>query len=202
MPKVTKDNPTNKRVRVRSKPQSIECVCDVKECGHKFEIPILDLLRKQWCPYCAKKRLCDKLECLICYNRSFASNKRAGAWHFLKNSSMPREYFKTSGKKIWFICDNKECNHEFESRLSDITTDNTWCPYCSNRRLCTDDKCVVCFAKSFASHPRAEYWSDKNKESPRSIYKGSHKKYWFTCENNHTTAMLLHSISRANTWCC
>ena len=33
--------------------------------------------------------------------------------------------------------------------------------------------------KSFASHPKAKYWSDKNKLKPHQVALNSHKKYWF-----------------------
>jgi very-short-patch-repair endonuclease len=42
----------------------------------------------------------------------------------------PRQVFKFSGIKYWFICD---CGHEFESNLNNISGLNRWCPICVNK---------------------------------------------------------------------
>ena len=39
------------------------------------------------------------------------------------------------------------------------------------------------FEQSFASHPRAANWSDKNADiKPEYVFRNSHKKYWFECK--------------------
>ena len=40
---------------------------------------------------------------------------------------------------------------------------------------------TIPFEKSFASHERAIFWSDKNKLKPEQVYKVSAKKYYFDC---------------------
>ena len=37
------------------------------------------------------------------------------------------------------------------------------------------------FEKSFASHEKSKYWSDKNELKPYQVSKNSHKKYLFNC---------------------
>jgi hypothetical protein len=55
---------------------------------------------------------------------------------------------------------------------------NTACPQ--------ETKCEICFEKSFASHYRAEFWSDKNELKPWQFKKQSTKKFWFKCDkSNH-----------------
>lgn len=39
----------------------------------------------------------------------------------------------------------------------------------------------ITFERSFASHPKPEYWSDKNEVFARDVSKSSKKKYWFNC---------------------
>lgn len=57
------------------------------------------------------------------------------------------------------------------------------CSYGGNsKRLCTHDKCVVCFNKSFASADMAVNWGSKNEKDPRTIFKHSGSKYWFECK--------------------
>src|SRR4051812_10543670 len=106
-------------------------------------------------------------ECQICYEKSFASYEKSKYWSD-KNEFKPWQFKKQSQKKFWFKCDKS--NHEFESTISHIST-GSWCPYpccCkSNGKLCIDESCNICFNASFASHEKAECWSDKNKISPR-----------------------------------
>ncbi len=37
------------------------------------------------------------------------------------------------------------------------------------------------FERSFASHIKSQYWSDKNEIKPRDVCKSSNKKYLFDC---------------------
>jgi len=39
------------------------------------------------------------------------------------------------------------------------------------------------FERSFASHPKSKYWSDKNDVLPRNVFKSARKKYKFNCPN-------------------
>lgn len=130
--------------------------CDNKDCKHDFEIRVSEMTRGQWCPYCAKKKLCGNVLCVICFRNSFASSKRVAYWS-PKNKVSPHTCFKSSGKKFWFNCDNDLCKHSFELRLADITRDDIWCPYCSNRKLCDKPGRKICYFKSFESHPRARF---------------------------------------------
>jgi very-short-patch-repair endonuclease len=59
----------------------------------------------------------------------------------------------------------------------------------------------MCFEKSFASHEKAKYWSDKNKEQPREIFKGSDLKIIFDCNKcNHEFEARLAGINKGG-WC-
>jgi len=54
--------------------------------------------------------------------------------------------------------------------------------------LCTDDKCIVCFPRSFASSDKVHLWSNKNVDengvfiNPRFIFKLSYDIFWFNCD--------------------
>jgi very-short-patch-repair endonuclease len=112
----------------------------------------------------------------------------------------PRMIIKGSNYKYWFKCNN--CNHEFNSRLSDVSN-GTWCPYCCFpiRKLCEDDDCKQCFENSFASHINSIHWHPMNMISPRMITKSSGNKYWFKCDNCiHIFYSSLGHVSNG-TWC-
>ena len=114
-----------------------------------------------------------------------------------KNIEQPREVFKSSGKKYWFDC---KCGHEFESSLNSISTNNSWCAFCTNQRLCENNDCKLCLEKSFSSHLKCIFWSKKNIKQPREVFKSSHSKYWFECEKNHKFESALNKIT-CGRWC-
>lgn len=128
-------------------------ICDY--CGHNFESLINNVTGKKnrWCPYCCvpSQKLCNDKKCKFCHNNSFASyndltvnNKlKIKCWNNNKNNITPRFVMKYSNKKYWFSCD--KCHHDFISTLSGISTDNKWCPYCANSKLCGDSNCGICF---------------------------------------------------------
>ena len=101
----------------------------------------------------------------------FNEHPKAQFWS-KKNSLLPENVALNSHKKFIFDC---ECGHEFESNLNNINALNNWCPYCANKKLCDDINCKDCFEKSFASHPKAIYWSDDNLLKPRQVLKKSDK---------------------------
>ena len=49
------------------------------------------------------------------------------------------------------------------------------CLYCAGKKLCDKENCQKCFNSSFASHEKAQYWSDKNELKPKNIAKFSNK---------------------------
>lgn len=168
------------------------------KCPHSFEKILYSIIDGSWCPYCANKKLCDQ-ECQICYDKSFASHPKAQCWNYEKNELTPRQVFKTSNIKYWFKCG--KCPHSFEAIPGKIVFFNRWCPYCANQKLC-DQKCLICFNKSFASHPKSQYWDyEKNELTPRQVFKSSDKKYWFNCNKclHCFEASLLHVTQ--NNWC-
>jgi len=150
-------------------------------CTHEFEIILGDIKRNRGCNYCASKKLCENTNCQICFDKSFASHYRAEFWSSTNNTK-PRNVFKTENKDFNFDC--RMCNHTFTAKLYNITCNSSvWCPYCSipTHKLCVRTDCDWCFSRSFASHPKSEFWSGKNEKKPREVIKCSNDKYLFDC---------------------
>ena len=164
-----------------------------EECKHIFEITLAHVtINNNWCNLCSNKALCDDVNCTICFNKSFASHEKSK--YILEVN--PRSLFKSSNKKHKFKCNT--CSHIFEITLAHVTIDNNWCSYCSSGRLCSDNDCIICFNKSFASHEKAKYIIDVD---PRSLFKNSGKKYKFKCnlcENDYEST--LDEIAKGK-WC-
>ena len=171
-------------------------------CGHEFEKKLHDINGKGgWCPYCSKsnKRVCSDNSCKKCFTSSFASHPKSIYWS--KNNLVnPRQVLLKTHKKYKFDCPN--CNHEFKSILSDITSNGSWCSYCANRTLCEDTlNCNYCLNKTFHNNFKALYWSDKNKLKPYEVFKSTSTKYWFNCDkcNNIFESKLSHVTN--GSWC-
>ena len=148
------------------------------------------------------QRLCNLEKCKECFNKSFASHQKSEFWSYDRNDKKPRDVFMGSSAKYWFKCN--VCNHDFNSGLDSITNKkrNTWCPYCSNQKLCTDLDCDDCLNKSFASHPKSKFWSsDYNDKKPRDVFMSCNSKFWFKCNVcNHDFNTALHNITNGR-WC-
>lgn len=149
-------------------------------CNHEYEQVLYTIKNKYRCPYCSSppKNLCSDMDCIECYNKSFSSYEKSKYWY--DNNIIPRFVFKFSTKKYKFKCN--ECNHIFIDTPNHISS-NRWCPYCSipTKLLCNDIECLFCLNKSFAIHPMAKNWSNKNSNKPREVTRFSNKKYIFNC---------------------
>ena len=85
---------------------------------------------------------------------------------------------------------------------------------CSKKTMCNDDDCKICFERSFASFNdktdngklKIDCWiEEKNGKIPREVFKNTHTKYWFKCDNkncNHEFDLYLHDVvNKTKKWC-
>lgn len=178
-----------------------KCWFDCDKCGHEFSKILKNInLANSWCPYCVvpTKNLCGN--CDRCFEKSFASHPRAISWSS-KNKVVPHEVALKTHKPYLFDC---ECGHEFSSCISDITCNNSWCPYCSKppKKLCGDIlNCISCQSKTFASIEKSKYWSPKNTKKPIEVFKSTAERFIFDCPkcNNEFESKLCHITDGA--WC-
>jgi hypothetical protein len=117
----------------------------------------------------------------------------------------PRDIARNRQQKFWFNCD--KCNHEFETTAARIKEDKANCVYCASLAMCYDDNCnycyycYYCYDKSFITNEKSKCWSNKNKVTPRHVFKSSDSKYIFNCDRcNNEFRMSLSSVTRGN-WC-
>ena len=135
----------------------------------------------------------------IPFEKSFASHEKAKYWSD-KNELKPINVFRGSQEQYLFNC--YECGHEINNNPNAITSNNQWCSYCANKKLCENNNCKICFDKSFASHEKSKYWSHKNDLTPIQVFKGSNNYYAFECNIcNHTFDQQLYHVSNNNVWC-
>ena len=175
-------------------------IFDCDKCGHSFEMtPAHIVHNNNWCPFCSGHKICERIDCNMCFNKSFASHEKSKYWSD-KNTKIPIQVHKNSNNKYKFDCE--KCKHIFQITLSDISGyKNAWCGFCANKILCENDNCDVCFNKSFASHEKSKYWSCRNSQTPRQLFKSDNKKYFFDCDCKHLFDIPLNSIIQQESWC-
>lgn len=152
-------------------------------CGHKFKSTTNIISRNVWCPYCCDpvQKFCDDDDCEMCLANSFASSEFA-IYFDDSNKKTARQIALYSRVAYWFKCD---CGHKFKMSPI-IISRGGWCPYCSigSHKLCDNDNCETCLAKSFASCEYAIYFDEKkNKVRARDIRRYAGDRYWFRCED-------------------
>lgn len=177
-------------------------------CGHEFPAIPNHINRKQrpsWCPFCSSppKELCKDDNCVPCLQKSLKSHPKSDYWSN-KNQVQPRQVFKgESTAKYWFDCNT--CGHDFDVTPASITHMNSWCPYCSNLKLCQNLNCQLCLQKSFKSHTKSMFWSKNNDVDPRFVFKHMNScTYWFNCNNcGHEFQTYVATVTREKkpTWC-
>jgi len=190
------------------KPHQVSLNCNEKfyfdcdKCNHTFEASLNNISAGKWCSFCNGDKLCENNDCKFCFDKSFVSNQLSKYWN-KQNSITPRQVNLKSNTKYWFVC--SDCNHHFERKLYKMNDAvNHHCPYCiiPSKLLCDDNNCQNCFIRSFASHEKSKFWSNKNKIPPRNVFKNSNTKYWFNCNIcNHAFENTLGHISGRNDWC-
>ena len=71
----------------------------------------------------------------------------------------------------------------------------------NQKLLCGQASCKICYERSFATHPRASYWSSQNELRAIQVTKSSNKKYKFDCEDcGHELEMILKNVCSGQ-WC-
>ena len=45
-----------------------------KTCNHQFLSSLNNISKGKWCPYCSGHKICDNIDCKMCFKRSFASH--------------------------------------------------------------------------------------------------------------------------------
>ncbi len=125
----------------------------------------------------------------------------ASEWHPTLNGDIkPEQISFGSARMVWWLC--KLCNHSYTSSPNTRTNMNAGCPYCKNKKLCDSEECELCFEKSFASHEKVKYWSSKNKENPRYLFKYTNKLlFYFNCEECKSELTISLNNVSSGKWC-
>jgi very-short-patch-repair endonuclease len=72
---------------------------DCPKCIHEFPLSKLEMINGSGCPFCENTKLCDNLDCKLCYENSLASLPLAKFWS-KKNKKSPREILKNLNESV------------------------------------------------------------------------------------------------------
>lgn len=140
--------------------------------GHEWYTQIINRTKGGGCPHCIGRRLSNT------NNLKFANPDLAKEWHPTKNGNLkPEHVFKSSGKKVWWVCSK---GHEWITKVLS-RSHGTGCPYCSGKKVGEDNNLKFLFpdlAKEW--HP-----TKNGNLKPEHIFKSSNKKVWWLCANGH-----------------
>jgi hypothetical protein len=118
----------------------------------------------------------------------------AAEWdHSLNSGITPEDVSAGSGKKFWFKCAK---GHIFDAVICN-RRNGQGCPYCANRRICSDNNLQATFSKI-----AKEWHPTKNgKITPKDVIPGSCKSYWFKCELGHEWEVILAKRTKRGDGC-
>ena len=155
-------------------PYSQSNVWWICEKGHEWQTTISHRSRGRGCPYCSGNKVSED-NCLENTNPKLAKE-----WHPTKNGSLtPATVSKGSNKEVWWLCSEKK-EHEWLARIDERAIRKYGCPYCSGKRVCTDN-CLKTINPKLAK----EWHPAKNGSlTPENVTPGSNKRAWWLCSKN------------------
>src|SRR5437868_9257840 len=128
------------------------------------------------------KQFCKDENCIACFNKSLASIPFTHCIVGIKKEDF-RNTWMTTQLKINLKCDT--CDNIYNKKISYYI--KKIIPFCKI--------CHIPYEKSFASHDKAKYWSDKNELKPFQVYLSTHTKFLFDCPCGHEILMSPNDIT-------
>ncbi len=144
--------------------------------GHSWYAYIYSRKAGTGCPFCEGVQVITGETDLATVRPDIAEQ-----WDYEKNYPLtPSEIAAYSGKKVAWICNE---GHRWDAVVSSRTLGKSGCPYCSGRKVLEGYNDLKSQNPDLAS----EWHPEKNGElRPEHIYKSTHKKVWWKCENGHS----------------
>lgn len=144
--------------------------------GHSWYAYIYSRKAGTGCPFCGGVQVITGETDLATVRPDIAAQ-----WDYEKNYPLtPSEIATYSGKMVGWICEE---GHSWDAVVSSRTLGNSGCPYCRGRKVLEGYNDLRSQNPDLAS----EWHPEKNGElRPEHIYKSTHKKVWWKCENGHS----------------
>ncbi|MGL4451781.1 MAG: zinc-ribbon domain-containing protein [Sarcina sp.] len=157
------------------------------EKNHKWEASVVKRVReKKGCPFCSGQRVC-KENSLAIFRPDLLKE-----WDYIKNLEVtPENITKSSGKKVWWICEKK---HSWESAVNNRTNKGTNCPFCAGQKVC-DENSLYVQRKDLCGE-----WNYKKNINVdiKDFTISSGKKVWWKCRKGHEWKAIIASRTRGS----
>ena len=159
------------------------------EKGHSWQAPVNARTKGSGCPYCQGFYVTIENSLEKCYP------DLAKLWDYEENfPKKPSEVAKSSSCKVAWKCEN---GHQWEARISDLTSKGILCPYCSGKRVSERNSLEKCYPEI------AEEWdySKNGKLRPSEVSYGSSKSVWWKCPKGHSWKSVIGNRTSNGTGC-
>ena len=170
----------------RCSPHSEKKVWWICKHGHEWQANISSRTGKEktGCPICSGRKVLFSFNDLESLRPDIVAE-----WNYQKNIDLkPTQVTLHSNKKVWWICGH---GHEWKATVTNRTSQNSSCPYCSNKKI------LAGFNDLKTTNPDiAVEWDEvKNKDLlPTAVGKGSHLKVWWKCRScGHSWQAVIYS---------
>jgi very-short-patch-repair endonuclease len=155
-------------------------------------------------PHLLKPRSKKRNGCSICkikpipYEKSLEYNEPELSKLFdeEKNGLKPSDVPKGTDKKFWWKCP-KGKDHKWEFPLSDIKRKKTYCPFCSGHKVSITN----CLYTLYPEVSKEWHPTKNGKTTPKDVYVGSSKKFWFLCSEGHEWKTMIWTRTRYKSNC-
>jgi hypothetical protein len=150
-----------------------------------------DQRKKSGCPYCSNRRVSNANNFRSVYPELVAY------FHPSKNLPLvPEKLIASSSKRIWWICKDK-INHEWQQTPAQLSSIQKKCPFCSFRKLTSDNNLKVLFPKI-----SSEFHPTRNKKLKTSeLLPNTTMKVWWKCKNGHEWYASINHRTQRNQNC-
>lgn len=142
--------------------------------GHNYESAIRNRANGTQCPYCLGRIAITGKNDLTTTHPELIEE-----WDYEKNTVDPKTIKAGSNTKVWWKCSK---NHEWHISPNNRTSQNSQCPYCSNRKVLKNYNDAETIYPQF----QQEYDNEKNIHNYDEILLNSKKKFWWICELGHS----------------
>lgn len=121
-------------------------------------------------------------------------------WDYENNGDLTPETISwCSGKHVFWLCNHK---HSWKTTVAHRVTDNTRCPYCSNKKVLIGYNDLETWCKQNNKNKLIEEWdTGKNEISINEVSFGSDKKVWWKCKSGHEWKATISSRTKGECGC-
>ena len=122
---------------------------------------------------------------------NFPDKEIGQIWDYEKNTVDPYEISYKSGKKCWFICQEKDYHGSYETQCCHFSN-GCKCPFCThkNGKLHYKDSLGQFIVDNYGQDFLDKIWSNKNKKTPFEISPYTAENVWWDCPNNKHESFL------------